>query len=216
MPSKMLLPGQPFFSRWEYFTFGGDVGLEGRRGARVTREGGAKPFGRSPTDRELPRPVGSLDQVIDIEPLVLANGPARGVQSLRVQPTRERLVGAACRSRACPAGGWPRRRRAPRRILGLALTTGVVAPSFREPEGEGWLRFLPRRPARHLRAPERRSAWREGRRSTWSTRPYLQHSRARDLPGRGYEAEERAGRVIWLAPGELRRYPLEIEVSAPP
>jgi hypothetical protein len=84
MPFKMLLPGQPFFSRWEYFTFGSDVGLEGRRGARVTREGGAKPFGRSPTDRELPRPVGRLDQVIDIEPLVLANEPARGVQSLRV------------------------------------------------------------------------------------------------------------------------------------
>jgi Domain of unknown function (DUF4432) len=52
----------------------------------VTREGGAELFGRSRTDRELPRRVGRLDQVADIEPLVLDDGPARGVQSLRVQP----------------------------------------------------------------------------------------------------------------------------------
>ncbi len=31
----------------------------------------------------------------------------------------------------------------------------------------------------------------------------------------GYEAEEAAGRVVWLEPGEARRYRLEVLVAEP-
>jgi galactose mutarotase-like enzyme len=98
-------------------------------------EGGVELFGRSLTARELRRRVGRLDQVAGVEPLVLDDGPARGVRALRVRtgsglsftvlPDRGMDLGAA------EYGGTP--------ITWLS-PTGVVAPSFREVEGEGWLR----------------------------------------------------------------------------
>lgn len=92
-------------------------------------------FGNSLTQRELRRRVGRLDQVAGIEPFVFDDGPARGVRALRfrtgsglsfdVLPDRGLDLGLA------EHGGAP---------LAWLSPTGVVAPSFREPEGEGWLR----------------------------------------------------------------------------
>jgi Domain of unknown function (DUF4432) len=101
----------------------------------VKVEAGVNLFGRFITARELRRRIGRLDQVADIEPLVLDDGPARGVRALRVGtgsglsftilPDRGMDLGAA-EHRGVP--------------LAWLLHTGVVAPTFREPEGEGWLR----------------------------------------------------------------------------
>ena len=98
-------------------------------------EGNVELFGRSLTGRELRRRVGRLDQAAGIEPLVLDDGAARGVRALRgrtgsglsftVLPDRGMDLGAADH-RGAP--------------LAWLSHTGVVAPSFREPEGEGWLR----------------------------------------------------------------------------
>ena len=101
----------------------------------MTREGGIELFGRSLTDRELRRRVGRLDQVAGIEPFVLDDGPARGVRALRVR-TGSGLCFTVLIDRGMDLGAAEHR--------GVPLTwlshTGVVAPSFREPEGEGWLR----------------------------------------------------------------------------
>jgi hypothetical protein len=48
-------------------------------------EGNVELFGRSLANRELRRRVGRLDQVADIEPLVLYDGPVGGVRALRVR-----------------------------------------------------------------------------------------------------------------------------------
>ena len=92
-------------------------------------------FGRSLTRSELRRRIGRLDQVAGVEPLVLDDGPARGVHALRVRtgsglsftilPDRGMDIGAA------EYGGMP---------LSWLSSAGVVSPSLREPEGEGWLR----------------------------------------------------------------------------
>ncbi len=92
-------------------------------------------FGTQLTQRELRRRVGRLEQVAGIEPFVFDDGPARGVRALRfrtgsglsfdVLPDRGMDLGAA------EQGGTP---------LAWLSPTGVVAPSFHEPEGEGWLR----------------------------------------------------------------------------
>lgn len=92
-------------------------------------------FGIPLTQRELLRRVGRLDQVAGIEPFVFDDGPARGVRALRfrtgsglsfdVLPDRGMDLGAA------EHGGTP---------LAWLSPTGVVTPSFHEPEDEGWLR----------------------------------------------------------------------------
>src|SRR5918999_6338288 len=104
-------------------------------GARVMREGGVELFGRSLTGWELLRRVGRLDQVAGIEPLVLDDGSARGVRALRVR-TGSGLSFTVLPDRGMDLGG------AEYRGVPLAWLshTGVVAPSFHEPEDEGWLR----------------------------------------------------------------------------
>jgi len=92
-------------------------------------------FGNHLTSRELRRRVGRLEQVAGIEPFVFDDGPARGVRAFRfrtgsglsfdVLPDRGMDLGAA------EHGGAP---------LAWLSPTGVVTPSFHEPEGEGWLR----------------------------------------------------------------------------
>ncbi len=91
-------------------------------------------FGKYLTRDELRRRIGRLEQVAGVEPLVLDDGPARGVRALRVRtgsglsftilPDRGMDIGAA------EYGGMP---------LSWLSPAGVVSPSFREPEGEGWL-----------------------------------------------------------------------------
>jgi uncharacterized protein DUF4432 len=101
----------------------------------VTREGGVGLFGRSLTDRELRRRVGRLDQVAGIEPLVLDDGSARGVRALRVR------TGSGLSFTALPDRGMDIYGAEYRGVpLAWLSQTGVVAPSFREMEGEGWLR----------------------------------------------------------------------------
>lgn len=101
----------------------------------MAREGGVELFGRSLTGQELRRRVGRLGQVAGIEPFVLNDGLARGVHALRVR-TGSGLSFAILTDRGMDLGAAEHR--------GVPLTwlshTGVVAPSFREPEGEGWLR----------------------------------------------------------------------------
>ena len=87
------------------------------------------------TKRELLRRVGRLEQVAGVEPFVFDEGPARGVRAFRfrtgsglsfeVLPDRGMDLGAAEHE------GTP---------LAWLSPNGVVAPWFREPAGEGWLR----------------------------------------------------------------------------
>jgi hypothetical protein len=101
----------------------------------MAREGEADLFGRSLTRRELRRRAGRPEQVAGITPLVFDDGPARGTRALRfrtggglafdVLPDRGMDLGAA------EHAGVP---------LAWLSQTGGVAPSFYEPEGEGWLR----------------------------------------------------------------------------
>jgi hypothetical protein len=104
-------------------------------GAKVIGEGGVELFGRSLTGRELLRRVGRLDQVAGIEPLVLDDGTARGVRALRVR-TGSGLSFTVLADRgmdlaAAEYRGVP---------LAWLSHTGDVAASFREMQGEGWLR----------------------------------------------------------------------------
>jgi hypothetical protein len=106
-----------------------------RREARLVGEGETNLFGRSLTRRELRRRVGRLEQVAGLTPLIFDDGPARGTRTLRfrtggglafdVLPDRGMDLGAA--EYASTPLAW-------------LSPTGVVAPSFYEPEGEGWLR----------------------------------------------------------------------------
>ena len=98
-------------------------------------EGNVELFGRSLTDRELRRRVGRLDQAAGIEPLVLDDGPARGVRALRVR------TGSGLSFTVLPDRGMDLDATEFRGVpLAWLSHTGVVAPSFRESEGEGWLR----------------------------------------------------------------------------
>ncbi len=101
----------------------------------MTGEGGFELFGRSLTGRELRRRVGRLGQVAGIEPFVLDDGSARGVRALRVR-TGSGLTFAVLTDRGMDLDA------AEHRGVPLAWLshTGVVTPSFREMEGEGWLR----------------------------------------------------------------------------
>jgi galactose mutarotase-like enzyme len=101
----------------------------------VAGEGETYLFGSRLTRRELRRRVGRLEQVAGVTPLVLDEGPAHGVRALRfhtggglafdVLPDRGMDFGSA------EYKGLP---------LAWLSHTGGVAPSFYEPEGEGWLR----------------------------------------------------------------------------
>jgi hypothetical protein len=103
--------------------------------ARVMREGGVELFGRSLTGWELLRRVGRLDQVAGIEPLVLDDGSARGVRALRVR------TGSGLSFTVLPDRGMDLDAAEYRGVpLAWLSHTGVVAPSFREMQGEGWLR----------------------------------------------------------------------------
>jgi hypothetical protein len=90
------------------------------------------------TRRELLRRIGRLEQIAGIEPFIFDDGPARGVRALRfrtggglsfdVLPDRGMDLGFA------EFEGTP---------LAWLSPNGVVAPSFYEPAGEGWLRSFP-------------------------------------------------------------------------
>jgi hypothetical protein len=96
------------------------------------------PSGNPLTRRELFRRIGRLEQVAGIEPFVFDDGPARGVRAFRfrtgsglsfdVVPDRGMDLSFA------EHGGTP---------LAWLSPNGVVAPSFYEPAGEGWLRSFP-------------------------------------------------------------------------
>ena len=92
-------------------------------------------FGRGLSARELLRRVGRLEQVAGVEPLVLDDGPARGVRAMRVR-TGSGLSFLVLPDRgmdldAADYGSVP---------LTWVSPTGVVAPSYYDPQGEGWLR----------------------------------------------------------------------------
>lgn len=96
------------------------------------------PSGDPLTKRELLRRVGRLEQVAGIEPFVFDDGPARGVRAFRFR-TGGGLSFDLLRDRGMDLGfaeygGTP---------LAWLSPNGVVAPSFYEPEGEGWLRSFP-------------------------------------------------------------------------
>jgi hypothetical protein len=88
--------------------------------------------------RDLLRRIGRLEQVAGIEPFVFDDGPSRGVRALRfrtggglsfdVLPDRGMDLGFA------EYGGTP---------LAWLSPNGIVAPSFHEPGGEGWLNSFP-------------------------------------------------------------------------
>ena len=96
------------------------------------------PSGDPLTRRELLRRIGRLEQVAGIEPFVFDDGPARGVRAFRfrtgsglsfdVVPDRGMDLGIA-EHRGTP--------------LAWLSPNGTVAPSFHEPEGEGWLHSFP-------------------------------------------------------------------------
>lgn len=98
-------------------------------------EGGINLFGRFVPARELRRRVGRLDQIASIEALVLDDGPARGVRALRAR------TGSGLSSTILPDRGMDLGAAEYRGVpLAWLWHTGVVAPTLREPEGEGWLR----------------------------------------------------------------------------
>jgi hypothetical protein len=101
----------------------------------VTGEGGVELFGRSLTGRELLRRVGRLDQVAGIESLVLDDGAARGVRALHLR------IGSGLSFTILPDRGMDLDAAEYRGVpLAWLSHTGIVAPSFRETEGQGWLR----------------------------------------------------------------------------
>jgi hypothetical protein len=96
-------------------------------------EEGIELFGRSLT--ELGRRVGRLEQVAGIEPLVLDEGRARGVRALGVR------TGSGLSFTVLPDRGMGIHAAEYRGVpLAWLSPTGVVGPSYYEPEGEGWLR----------------------------------------------------------------------------
>jgi hypothetical protein len=92
-------------------------------------------FGKFMSGRELLGRVGRLEQVAGIEPLVLDDGVARGVRALRVR------TGSGLSFTVLPDRGMDLDAVEHRGVpLAWLSHTGVVAPSFREMAGEGWLR----------------------------------------------------------------------------
>jgi len=96
------------------------------------------PSGNPMTRRELLRRIGRLEQVAGIEPFVFDDGPARGVRAFRFR------TGSGLSFDVLPDRGmdlsFAEHEGTP---LAWLSPNGVVAPSFHEPEGEGWLRSFP-------------------------------------------------------------------------
>lgn len=161
----------------------------------MAREGEANLFGRPLTRRELRRRVGRPEQVAGITPMAFDDGPARGTRALRfrtggglgfdVLPDRGMDLGAA-EYRGVPVA-W-------------LSHTGVVAPSFYEPRGEGWLRsfgggLLVTCGLQNVGPPGERDG-----------EPLGLHGRVSNIPASNVSREERwdeAGCVL-LARGEVR------------
>jgi hypothetical protein len=92
-------------------------------------------YGKALARQQLYQRVGRLEQVAGIQPFVFDDGPARGVRALRL-----RTGGSLSLDVLCDRGmdlGAAEYRGVP---LAWASPTGVVAPHFRELQGEGWLR----------------------------------------------------------------------------
>src|SRR5215212_6968217 len=92
-------------------------------------------YGKALAPQQLYQRVGRLEQVAGIQPFVFDDGPARGVSALRF-----RTGGGLSLDVLCDRGmdlGAAEYRGVP---LAWLSPTGVVAPQFRELQGEGWLR----------------------------------------------------------------------------
>jgi hypothetical protein len=92
-------------------------------------------YGKALAPQQLHQRVGGLEQVAGIQPFVFDEGPARGVRALRLRTGGSLSLGVLC-DRGMDLGaaeyqGVP---------LAWLSPTGVVAPHFRELQGEGWLR----------------------------------------------------------------------------
>jgi hypothetical protein len=96
------------------------------------------PSGDPLTRRELLRRIGRLEQVAGIEPFVFDDGPARGVRAFRFR-TGSGLCFDVIPDRGMDLG-FAEHRGTP---LAWLSPNGFVAPSFYEPEGEGWLGSFP-------------------------------------------------------------------------
>src|SRR5215213_3487046 len=92
-------------------------------------------YGKALARQQLYQRVGRLEQVAGIEPFVFDDGPARGVRALRLRTGSSLSLDVLC-DRGMDLGA-AEYRGVP---LAWASRTGVVAPHFRELEGEGWLR----------------------------------------------------------------------------
>ena len=101
----------------------------------MTGDGETNLFGKPLTKRELRRRTGRFEQVAGITPLVFDDGPSRGMRALRFR------TGGGLAFDVLPDRGMDLAAAEYRGIqLAWLSPTGVVAPSFYEPEGEGWLR----------------------------------------------------------------------------
>jgi hypothetical protein len=92
-------------------------------------------YGKALAPQQLHQRVGSLQQVAGIEPFVFEEGVAHGVRAFRF-----RTGGGLSLDVLCDRGmdlGAAEYRGVP---LAWLSPTGVVAPQFRELQGEGWLR----------------------------------------------------------------------------
>ena len=92
-------------------------------------------YGKALARQQLYQRVGRLEQVAGIQPFVFDDGPARGMRALRL-----RTGGSLSLDVLCDRGmdlGAAEYRGVP---LAWISPTGVVAPPFRELQGEGWLR----------------------------------------------------------------------------
>ena len=102
-------------------------------------------------DRDDHRPLGRSADAKRVTQADRAAGAGRGNRAFRLRrwaglrgcaPSGSGRVAASLRRRPRPRYG-PELRRARGHATGLALPNGVVAPSFYEPAGEGWLRLFP-------------------------------------------------------------------------
>jgi hypothetical protein len=97
-------------------------------------------YGKALARQQLYQRGGRLEQVAGIQPFVFDDGPARGVRALRLSALRLRTGGSLSLDVLCDRGmdlGAAKYRGVP---LAWVSPTGVVAPHFRELQGEGWLR----------------------------------------------------------------------------
>lgn len=90
------------------------------------------------TRGELLRRIGRLEQVAGIEPFVFDDGPSRGVRAFRFRTgsglSFDVLADRGMDLGFAEHGGTP---------LAWLSPNGIVAPSFHEPGGEGWLNSFP-------------------------------------------------------------------------